>query len=351
MNSLEPGRIEEAGGVAEDHPSVAGDGRDRPPTAIGHGLRAIADHLAAFEQLGDKWMLLEFLQHVLGIEPRIGIVESGDETERNYVVFRAVDPGAAVFLRGQRPAHRVNDLSHRDPARWNFPEFLDANAVSLRICVFGQVEFLDEILGERSARTLGENDDFGMEVVAGLKVRFRMAFLVDALVVGTNSGDAISFEKQFGASKSGEDSDASLFDLAAEPLHKAIERDHVVAMVAEWWRRDGQLELGFLSEKVNRFFGDLGIERSFLFESGKQFAHRARIEQRSGEAVLADLAGFFENINVLFAELGVGVRGIVRVDELRQAQRTSHAGWAAADNYDVGGHLRTFNAFDGFAEN
>ncbi len=51
MNSLQPLRIQEAGGVAEDHPAVAGNRRNRPPAAVGQRLRAVANHLAAFEQL------------------------------------------------------------------------------------------------------------------------------------------------------------------------------------------------------------------------------------------------------------------------------------------------------------
>ena len=109
--------------------------RNRPPAAVGQRLGAVADHLAAFEQLGDERMLLEFLQHTLRIEARIGIVEPGDEAERDHVVFAAVNPGAAVFLRGQRPAHGVDDFAGRDAAGGDFPQFLDALSVGLRVAV------------------------------------------------------------------------------------------------------------------------------------------------------------------------------------------------------------------------
>src|SRR5208337_1135255 len=81
MNALQPLRIQEAGGVAKDHPAVARDWRNAPPAAIWQGLRAVANHLPAFQQFGDEWVLFEFLQHALGIEARITIVESGDETK------------------------------------------------------------------------------------------------------------------------------------------------------------------------------------------------------------------------------------------------------------------------------
>ena len=86
-------------------------------------------------------------------------------------------------------------------------------------------------------------------------------------------------------------------------------------------------------------------------KSGKQFAHGARIEQRAGEAVLADLARLFEDVNIFFAELRVGILRIVLIDELREPQSTRHARRTAADDDNIGGHLGTFDVRERFAEN
>src|SRR5271156_211680 len=137
MNSLEALRVEETGGVAENHPAIARDRGNRPPAAIRQRFRAVANHLAAFEQLRDERMLLEILQHVLWIDARIGIVEAGDEAERNDVVFASVNPGASILFGGQRPTHGVDDLAWSDAPRRNFPQLFYALAVSLRIAVFG----------------------------------------------------------------------------------------------------------------------------------------------------------------------------------------------------------------------
>ena len=51
-------------------PSPAERGQ-RPPSAIRKRFRAVADHLSAFEQLRNKRMLLESLQHMLRIKARI----------------------------------------------------------------------------------------------------------------------------------------------------------------------------------------------------------------------------------------------------------------------------------------
>src|ERR1700746_1663830 len=79
MNAFEALGIEEAGRVAEDHPTIARNRRNSPPAAIRQRLRTIADHLSAGEQACDERVLLEILQHVLRIQARIGIVETSHE--------------------------------------------------------------------------------------------------------------------------------------------------------------------------------------------------------------------------------------------------------------------------------
>src|SRR5277367_2013878 len=121
MNSFQPRRIQKAGRVPDDHPSIAAEWRQRPPSTVGQRLCAVADHLAAFQQSSDEGMLLESLQHVLWIEAGIAIIETGDKSERNSVVFGAVNPGAAVFFRGQRITHGVDDFASFDAAGREFP--------------------------------------------------------------------------------------------------------------------------------------------------------------------------------------------------------------------------------------
>src|SRR5579859_7971750 len=129
MNPLETRRVQESGRVAEDHPTVACHWRNRPPTAVGHRFGPVADHLAALEQFGHPWMPLELLQHALRIEPRIGVVEPGYESEGDDVVFGTVDPGAAVLSSGERPSHGVHDLARGDTARGHFPQLFDSNSI------------------------------------------------------------------------------------------------------------------------------------------------------------------------------------------------------------------------------
>ena len=222
-------------------------------------------------------------------------------------------------MRGQRPAHGVDDFAGGDAAGGNFPKFFYADAIGLRVGVFGEIKFLNELLGERPARAFGENDDLGLEIVAGLEVGFRMSFFVDALVVSANAGDAVALEKQFRSGESGEDRDAGFFDLASEPLHELVQRDDVVAVIAKERRCDGKLEFRFFCEEVDAFLDHFRVERRLLFEVGQQFRNRTGVEQSSREAVLSDLAGFLEDVDIFLAELRVGMRRVVRVDQLRKA--------------------------------
>src|SRR5260370_8435508 len=101
-------------------------------------------------------MLFKFLKHTLRVEAGVGIVESGDEAERDNVVFaalafRTVDPRTTVFLCGERPAQGVDHFARSNAARRNFPKFFNASAVSLRVGVFAQPDFRTQLFTYPSA--------------------------------------------------------------------------------------------------------------------------------------------------------------------------------------------------------
>ena len=149
-----------------------------------------------------------------------------------------------------------------------------------------------------------------------------MTFFVDALVVGLDAGDAIAIEQKFRTGEARKDGDSSLLHFAAQPLHKAVQRDDIVAMIAQKRGSDQQFELALLSEEVDRFLGNLGVEWSFFFKSRKQFAHGTRVKQRAGKAVLPNLPRLLQHVDIFFAELRVRMGGIVSVN--RTAPTAAH---------------------------
>src|SRR5581483_3735420 len=107
-------------------------------------------------------MLLELLQHALGIEPRVGIIEPGDETEGDDVVFTAINPCAAILFRRKRPSHGVDHLAASYAAWLHLPKFFDADAVGLRVAFFVKPESRDQLLGKGAASALGQDDNAGL---------------------------------------------------------------------------------------------------------------------------------------------------------------------------------------------
>src|SRR6185503_472228 len=101
--------------IADDHPAIACNRWNRKPAPIWQRLRPIADHLSTFEQLCYERMPLELLQNALRIKTRVRIIQARNESQRHHVVLATVNPSAAVFARGQRPPHRVDDLTSGNP--------------------------------------------------------------------------------------------------------------------------------------------------------------------------------------------------------------------------------------------
>ena len=176
-------------------------------------------------------MGLKSLQNALRIKPRVLIVKAGDVTERDDVVFRSINPAAAVFLGGERPAHGVDDLAFFDGAGRNLPQLFHPDAVDLRVAALLQIVSGDKLLGQRSTRAFGQYGNFRFQVVTGLEVRLLLVLLVYAFIVGANAGNLIAFDEQFLASKTGKNGDAGLLNFLSQPFHKAVNGDHVVAVV------------------------------------------------------------------------------------------------------------------------
>ena len=101
----------------------------------------------------------------------------------------------------------------------NFPQFLDADRVGLRIGAVAQVEALHQLLRQRPAATLGEQRIPGTQFHAALEIGRRFAVLADAHVARGDANDAAIFLQQFGCGESGVDLDAQFLGLLAKPAH------------------------------------------------------------------------------------------------------------------------------------
>ena len=152
VRPLDARHVHEAGRTPHQRSTGKSQLRDGLPAARRHGAGAIADARAAFEQCSETRMGLEALHLVEGRQMGIGVVEMDHEADENLVVLGVIDKAPAAGVVGERPAEIVLDMPHFVPRRVDLPDFLDADAVVLRVRRGTKIEALDEGFGQRAAR-------------------------------------------------------------------------------------------------------------------------------------------------------------------------------------------------------
>ena len=164
MAALDAADIQKARIAA--HQRAAGKHRlgQRQQAACGDGARAIGQALGgpeafvlAFEIPADVGVRLPALEFLERTQVGVGVVEPGDEAQRNLVVVQVVEEGAAVGRVVHRPAGRMQHEAGLVATRVDLPQFLDAQAVGLRIPARVELEARDQLLAQMPARALGEH--------------------------------------------------------------------------------------------------------------------------------------------------------------------------------------------------
>ncbi len=218
MNSFQSCRVQKSRAVADNQRAVRVHLGHSVPSARGDRLGAVTNHLAAVEQFGQQRMGLEALELCVRIDEWIAIVQTGDVPQIQDPVLHSVDPAAAI-----RPLVRRKPESVRHASRWitvvgQFPKLFDAQAVNLWLASFIKTESLNQLLRERTADAFAQHRDLREQIDTGLKVRLALPFLVDPFVTRAHADDPIvRIVKHLSARKFGEDVDAGLFALLAQP--------------------------------------------------------------------------------------------------------------------------------------
>src|SRR5690606_30408682 len=78
------------------------------------------------------------------------------EADSAQVLAVVIKEGPAAGTVIERPAKRVLDETRAVPLGPDLPQLLDADAVFLRFAPSAQIVVLDELLGERAVRALGD---------------------------------------------------------------------------------------------------------------------------------------------------------------------------------------------------
>src|ERR1700722_13655463 len=96
-------------------------------------------------------MILVLLERLERLQARILIVESDDIAHVDAIIVQMIEEAAGVGLRVHRPAQGMFNAAGALPPGRQLPQFLVAQGERLRTVPFGKSEFLDELLGNRSA--------------------------------------------------------------------------------------------------------------------------------------------------------------------------------------------------------
>src|SRR5688572_32219304 len=113
-------------------------------------------------------MCLELLKPMMGINARIGVIETDHESNGNVPALHVVDEAAAEFLISQRPTHRVKDPAGSVLLFWHVPDFFDADGIHLGILSCIQAQSMDQLFGERASHALSDNRDLRANLVCRL---------------------------------------------------------------------------------------------------------------------------------------------------------------------------------------
>ena len=116
----------------------------RLPAAFGDGARAIGNALAAFKDVANGCVRLEALELIVWREIRIFIIQVQHEPDRHEVVAVVIQERSAARLVVERPAERMLHETRPVLRRLHLPEFLEADAVLLRLVALVETKLLDQ---------------------------------------------------------------------------------------------------------------------------------------------------------------------------------------------------------------
>ncbi len=334
--ALDPRDIDEARGAADERAAGEGQLGDRLPAALVDDAAAIGDALAALEDRRDRRMVLPALEFLVGRDIGVLVIERGDEAERDLAIGLVVEepaaPGAAL---AQRPALRMDHAAGLVLGGIDIPQFLDAEAVDLRLAIGLEVVFRLHLLGQVAARTLGEERVFRVNFHPRLVIALLRAILGDAHVLRYHAGNrTLLVEQHFCSGEAGEDHHAQALGLFAQPARQIAQRTGVIAVIAhEGGKKEfGQVGLAGFGQHPVVVLGHRGFRHRAVHVApfGQQFVQCPGVDHGARQDVRTDFAALLEHHDLE-----------VLVD-LLQPDCRCQAGDAAADDDDVAGHRFAF---------
>ncbi|VAY89696.1 conserved hypothetical protein [mine drainage metagenome] len=267
--------------------------------ARGERARAIAQALAAFENGADGGMGFEALEFLERAEPGVAVVQSHHQAHRHLVVGQVVEERAAIGLAVQRPAGGVQHPARLGLLGRDFPQFLDADGVTLRVASCVELVAGDELAPELAARAFGEHRVPGAQLHAELEMVGGSAVLAQAQVAGGHAAHPAGVVIQhLGSGETGEDFHPQRLGLLRHPAHHVAQADDVVAVVLETVGQDqGRRRPGCgFAQEPERVFGHRLVQRRAVgLPVGQQFGERSRVHDGARQDVRTRLGTLLQH--------------------------------------------------------
>src|SRR5690606_19709383 len=226
VRTLDARHVDETCRAADQNAAWEHRLRNRLPAAFGDRAGTVRNALSAFEHIADRRMRLEALELFKGSQIRVLVVEVNYKADGHEIVVEVVEERATTRRAVERPAERVLHQALLVLLGLDLPKLFQPDAEFLRLASFRKTEAGDELLGERSARALADQNVLAEQCHAGLVVRPLTAVALHTHVAGNDAGDSIVFVKdQFGGGKAGIDFHPERFRLLGQPLADIAERD------------------------------------------------------------------------------------------------------------------------------
>ena len=230
----------------------------------------------------------------------IAIIQRNDQTEVYLVIGSVIQKTATLGVIIQRPAHRMYYTTLLVQSLVNFPDFLDSDAVMLRVGSGPQSEFFYQLLAEVAVTALRENRVLAEQFVTRLIGGFALSILADAHIAGGDSPyPALFVIQNLGRRKSRKNIHTELLRLFPQPLAQPAQADDVVTLVMHRRRYEKSRHperFSLAGHIENKVAGDRRPDRcSLLPPVRKQLVEPARFEYVAGEDMRADLRAFFDH--------------------------------------------------------
>jgi len=217
----------------------------------------------------------------------------------------------------------------------DLPDLLHAELPDPRLATLVQPELPHGGIGQVAPAALGEHGRLGRDVGAGLEVAELLALSAAPLVAGAHPHHGSVLDYQLRRRGLGQQVGPGLLRLGLHIATKRRDRDHLVAVVAQWRRRrDADLRPA-IGHEIDRLLlylakGEALSAPLIAAEVGEELLQRARPHHRPGEVVAAAGLRLLDDGDGDLAE-ALHRLGIVG-EQLQQAVGAGEAGGAAADD-------------------